>query len=75
VLTNPHTMISYLYRYCLAKKAGFDILAAEFAPRAALEVMGLEHEYAKLWGDFIPRGFLQSAQHILMNRKEVDEER
>lgn len=73
LLTNPRVQITHLYRYCLARAAGFNALVDELAPAAAMEILGLEKMYERVWGDFLPKDFVATAQQILMKR-EVKEE-
>lgn len=73
LLTNPRVQITHLYRYCLARAAGFDALVEELAPAAAMEIMGLEKVYKRIWGDFLPEDFVMTAQQVLMKRESKEE--
>lgn len=61
VMEDP-PMLSALFRYCLAVKAGFDDLAADHADTAMQEYFWAKEIYDAEWGDWIPPGLKEQAE-------------
>lgn len=63
ILSSPPNL-SPLFRYCLAVRAGFDDLAAEYAEDALADYFWSSEAYDAAWGDLIPERLKPAADEL-----------
>lgn len=64
VLGNQLIPLSALFRYCIAKKEGYDDLAEEYKVEALTQYLAYPDAYDRIWGEWIPSDFRSEARQL-----------